>query len=77
MGVRYGVKAKMKYYSCMVDLYGKSGELEKAEKLVIDILFKPNVGAWSASLTACGLYSCYELANGLENLASVIVQLFT
>ncbi|KAJ0513864.1 putative tetratricopeptide-like helical domain superfamily [Helianthus annuus] len=69
MGVRYGVKAEMKHYSCMVDLYGKSGELEKAEKLVKDMPFEPDVGVWGALLSACGLHSRYELANGLENLA--------
>ncbi|MFS7978751.1 putative tetratricopeptide-like helical domain superfamily [Helianthus anomalus] len=69
MGVRYGVKAEMKHYSCLVDLYGKSGELEKAEKLVKDMPFEPDVGVWGALLSACGLHSRYELANGLENLA--------
>ncbi|KAI3803913.1 hypothetical protein L1987_32078 [Smallanthus sonchifolius] len=69
MGVRYGIKAEMKHYSCMVDLYGKSGELEKAERLVKEMPFEPDVGVWGALLTACGLHSCYELANALENLA--------
>ncbi|KAK1417724.1 hypothetical protein QVD17_26858 [Tagetes erecta] len=69
MGMRYGIKAEMKHYSCMVDLYGKSGEIEKAEKLVKEMPFEPDVGVWGALLTACGLHSCYEVANGVENLA--------
>ncbi|KAK9070929.1 hypothetical protein SSX86_009497 [Deinandra increscens subsp. villosa] len=66
---RYGIKAEMKHYSCMVDLYGKSGEIEKAERLVKEMPFEPDVGVWGALITACGLHSCYELADGLENLA--------
>ncbi|GKA78234.1 pentatricopeptide repeat-containing protein [Tanacetum coccineum] len=69
MGARYGIKAEMKHYSCMVDLYGKSGEVEKAEKLVRDMPFEPDVGVWGALLAACGLNSSYELANGIEDLA--------
>ncbi|KAL8234483.1 hypothetical protein R6Q59_020583 [Mikania micrantha] len=69
MGERYGIKPEMKHYSCMVDLYGKSGELEKAEKLVKEMPFEPDVGVWGALLSACGLHSCYEPANALENLA--------
>nr|GEY74015.1 pentatricopeptide repeat-containing protein At4g02750-like [Tanacetum cinerariifolium] len=69
MGARYGIKAEMKHYSCMVDLYGKSCEVEKAEKLVRDMPFVPDVGVWGALLAACGLHSCYELANGIEDLA--------
>ncbi|XP_076956152.1 putative pentatricopeptide repeat-containing protein At1g56570 [Bidens hawaiensis] len=68
MGI-YGVKAEMKHYSCMVDLYGKSGELEKAEKLVKEMPFEPDVGVWGALVSACGLHSHYELTHVLENLA--------
>nr|XP_043625418.1 pentatricopeptide repeat-containing protein At4g02750-like [Erigeron canadensis] len=69
MRARYGIEPEMKHYNCMVDLYGKSGELEKAEKLVKEMPFEPDVGVWGALLAACGLHSCYELVNGLEDLA--------
>ncbi|XP_071717362.1 pentatricopeptide repeat-containing protein At2g21090-like [Rutidosis leptorrhynchoides] len=69
METRYGIKPEMKHYACMVDLYGKSGEIEKAEKLVKEMPFEPDVGVWGALLAACGLHSYYELANGLESLA--------
>ncbi|KAI3668311.1 hypothetical protein L6452_43388 [Arctium lappa] len=73
MGVTYGIQAAMKHYTCMVDLYGKAGALDKAEKLVKEMPFEPDAGVWGALLAACGLHSCYELgefaANGLDNLA--------
>ncbi|KAJ9543184.1 hypothetical protein OSB04_022891 [Centaurea solstitialis] len=73
MGVRYGIQAAMKHYTCMVDLYGKAGAVDKAERLVKEMPFEPDVGVWGALLAACGLHSCYEVgefaANGIEKLA--------
>ncbi|MCD9638533.1 hypothetical protein HAX54_022540 [Datura stramonium] len=68
----YGLKAEMEHYACMVDLYGRAGQLEKAEKLIKGMPFKPDVVVWGAFLGACGLHSCLELgefaANGLYTL---------
>ncbi|CAH1426341.1 unnamed protein product [Lactuca virosa] len=65
---RYGIEAEMKHYTCMVDLYGKAGEVDKAVRLVKEMPFEPDVGVWGALLAGCGLHSCYEVVNGLENL---------
>ncbi|KAI3788802.1 hypothetical protein L2E82_01580 [Cichorium intybus] len=65
---RYGIKPEMKHYTCMVDLYGKAGEVDKAVRLVKEMPFEPDAGVWGALLAGCGLHSCYEVANGLENL---------
>ncbi|XP_059295704.1 pentatricopeptide repeat-containing protein At4g02750-like [Lycium ferocissimum] len=68
----YGLKAEMEHYACMVDLYGKAGQLEKAEKLIEGMPFKPDVVVWGALLGACGMHSCIELgeiaANGIYTL---------
>lgn len=61
MGAEYGMKAEMEHYACMVDLYGRAGELEKAEKLIKGMPFEPDVVVWGALLGACGLHSCAEL----------------
>ncbi|CAN4113607.1 unnamed protein product [Withania somnifera] len=68
----YGLKAQMEHYACMVDLYGRAGQLEKAEKLIDGMPFKPDVVVWGALLGACGMHSCLELgeiaANGIYTL---------
>ncbi|PWA77992.1 tetratricopeptide-like helical domain-containing protein [Artemisia annua] len=46
---------------------GKSGETDKAKKLVKKKPLEPDDGVWGSLLAACGLHSCYEIANGLEN----------
>nr|AYM00979.1 pentatricopeptide repeat protein [Salvia miltiorrhiza] len=61
MQAKYGLEAEMEHYSCMVDLYGRAGELEKAEELIKRMPFEPDVVVWGALLGACGLHSCLEL----------------
>ncbi|KAL6515902.1 hypothetical protein OROGR_019207 [Orobanche gracilis] len=61
MQAKYGIRAEMEHYSCMVDLYGRSGQLEKAEELIKVMPFEPDVIVWVALLGACGLHSCLEL----------------
>lgn len=61
MEVEFGVQAEMEHYSCMVDLYGKAGQLEKAEEVIKTMPFEPDVVVWGALLGACGIHSCLEL----------------
>ncbi|KAK6118127.1 hypothetical protein DH2020_048111 [Rehmannia glutinosa] len=72
MQAKYGVQAQMEHYSCMVDLYGRAGQLEKAEELIKAMPFEPDVVVWGALLGACGVHSCLELgetaATGLRKL---------
>ncbi|KAF9611868.1 hypothetical protein IFM89_036512 [Coptis chinensis] len=60
MGRIYGIKAEKEHYACMVDLYGRVGELEKAEKLIKSMPFEPDVVVWGALLGASGLHSNLE-----------------
>lgn len=72
MQSKFGITAEMEHYSCMVDLYGRAGEVKKAEKLIEGMPFEPDVVVWGALLGACGLHSCLELgetaANGIRKL---------
>ncbi|KAL8527176.1 hypothetical protein ACS0TY_005159 [Phlomoides rotata] len=61
MQAKYGIEAEMEHYSCMVDLYGRAGELEKAKELIKAMPFEPDVVVWGALLGACGLHSSVEL----------------
>ncbi|XP_059659262.1 pentatricopeptide repeat-containing protein At4g02750-like [Cornus florida] len=72
MGTKYGIEAGMEHYACMVDLYGRAGQLEKAEKLIKGMPFEPDVVVWGALLGACVLHSSLEIgefaAEGIYNL---------
>ncbi|OAY48883.1 pentatricopeptide repeat-containing protein At4g16835, mitochondrial [Manihot esculenta] len=72
MGTEYGIKAGVEHYTCMVDLYGRAGQLDKAEKLIKGMPFEPDVIVWGALLGACGIHSSMELgefaARGIQKL---------
>ncbi|KAL9671150.1 hypothetical protein QQ045_008716 [Rhodiola kirilowii] len=72
MIAQHGTEIGMQHYACMVDLYGKAGQLEKAIELIQGMPFKPDLVVWGALLAACGLHSSLELgqtaAQGLSNL---------
>ncbi|KAI7982576.1 Long chain acyl-CoA synthetase 1 [Camellia lanceoleosa] len=61
MTTKYGIKAGMEHYACMVDLYGRAGFLETAVKLIEGMPFKLDVVVWGALLAACSLHSSLEL----------------
>ncbi|KAJ1258723.1 hypothetical protein BS78_10G097600 [Paspalum vaginatum] len=53
---RYGVEPKMEHYGCMVDLYGRAGQLDEAKKLIDDMPMEPDVGVLGALLGACRIH---------------------
>ncbi|XP_015891730.3 pentatricopeptide repeat-containing protein At2g13600-like [Ziziphus jujuba] len=69
---KYGILAGLEHYACMVDLYGRAGQLEKAYKLIKVMPFEPDVVVWGALLGACCMYSSLELgdyaAQGIKKL---------
>ncbi|KAF8392702.1 hypothetical protein HHK36_023051 [Tetracentron sinense] len=61
METEFGIQAGMEHYACMVDLFGRAGQLEKAENLIKGMPFEPDLVVWGALLGACGLHSSLEL----------------
>ncbi|KAL0441106.1 UNVERIFIED_CONTAM: Pentatricopeptide repeat-containing protein, mitochondrial [Sesamum radiatum] len=53
MVVDYGLRPSLQHYTCLVDLYSRSGHLEEAEKVLYSMPFKPDEAAWAALLSAC------------------------
>lgn len=49
----YGIKPQMEHYSCMVDLYARSGLLEKAEGMLNESSSPPTSMMWAALVGAC------------------------
>ncbi|KAI5062775.1 hypothetical protein GOP47_0023314 [Adiantum capillus-veneris] len=53
MSPKFGVEPNSECYTCMIDLLGRSGHLERAVKLVHEMKFCDNAAIWNALLGAC------------------------
>lgn len=53
MVVDHGLRPSLQHYTCLVDLYSRSGFLEEAENILNSMPFKPDEAAWAALLSAC------------------------
>ncbi|KAI3695369.1 hypothetical protein L1987_78365 [Smallanthus sonchifolius] len=49
----YGLNPKMEHFSCMVDILGRAGELDKLEDFLNKMLMSPSVLIWRTVLGAC------------------------
>ncbi|KAD1826807.1 hypothetical protein R6Q59_006961 [Mikania micrantha] len=68
----YKVKPRLDHYSCMVDLYGRSGCLKDALVLIDSMPMEPNPGVWGALLNGCKVYGDIELG---EEVAGKLITL--
>ncbi|KAG6475159.1 pentatricopeptide repeat-containing protein At4g33990-like [Zingiber officinale] len=57
----YGLEPWVKHYACMVDLLGRSGQLDAAYELIMTMTLKPDSGVWGALLGACRIHGNVEL----------------
>ncbi|KAM6542130.1 hypothetical protein CsatB_006577 [Cannabis sativa] len=57
----YGLKPDLKHYACMVDLLGRSGNLQDAETLVLSMPISPDGGVWGSLLSACIKHHEYDM----------------
>ncbi|CAN7068350.1 unnamed protein product [Brassica rapa subsp. trilocularis] len=48
----HGIEPRLEHYTCMVRLLGRSGQLERAMKLIEGIPYEPSVMIWRAMLSA-------------------------
>lgn len=62
MSDEFGVKPVLEHYSCMVDMLGRAGRLNEAEKLVRDMAVKPDAKIWGGLLNACRIHKNVEMA---------------
>ncbi|XP_015574346.1 pentatricopeptide repeat-containing protein At4g33990 [Ricinus communis] len=61
MQEEYGIKPILKHYGCIVDLYGRAGDLEMAYKFIKDMPIQPDASMWGALVGACRIYGNVEL----------------
>ena len=74
----YSVKPNLKHSNCMVDLLGRSGNLQQAEALVLSMLISPYGGVWGNFFSRCRSkkYSAV-IANGINEHFVEIVSVTT
>ncbi|KAH7420315.1 hypothetical protein KP509_13G001600 [Ceratopteris richardii] len=67
----HGLTATEDHYLCMIDLFGRMGRLDEAEKYLLKIPGKPGIVAWMTLLSASRLHNdlergCYAAEKVLE-----------
>ncbi|XP_031489781.1 putative pentatricopeptide repeat-containing protein At2g01510 [Nymphaea colorata] len=58
----YGIHPRREHYACMVDVLGRIGKLDDAEKLINDMPFEPDEIMLSSILNSCKIHSNPQLA---------------
>ncbi|XP_021863494.1 putative pentatricopeptide repeat-containing protein At3g18840 [Spinacia oleracea] len=62
----YGIQPEADHYACMIDLYGRANQLEKASALMERVPFEPDAVLLGAFLNACRINRNLELAREAE-----------
>lgn len=62
MKEKFGIEPEAEHYSCMIDLLGRAGKLDKAERIIETMPFDPGSIEWAALLGACRKHGNVELA---------------
>lgn len=57
----YGIKPLPEHYSCIVDLLGRAGQLERAYNLIKENVTNADATTWGSLLAACRVYGNVEL----------------
>lgn len=60
------IKLSRDHYTCMVDLLGRAGRLEEAEKLITQVK-NPDVVLWRTLLSACRIHGEVNMARRVAN----------
>ncbi|KAF8403418.1 hypothetical protein HHK36_011521 [Tetracentron sinense] len=68
----YRIVPRLEHYGCMVDLLGRAGKLEEAEKFILKMPVQPNAPIWGALLGACRIHRNAEIG---EKVGKILIQL--
>lgn len=58
-----GLRPRIQHYGCMVDLFGKTGLLREAYKVINTMPFEANVVIWCSFLSSCKLHRQFQMAD--------------
>ncbi|CAL8177762.1 unnamed protein product [Prunus armeniaca] len=70
MTTRHGIQPQIEHYGCMVDLLGRSGQLEEAYSFITKMKMAPDHIMLGALLSACKIHGNLELG---ERVAKILV----
>lgn len=59
----YRIEPGLKHYGCMVDILGRGGRLEEAERFIGNMPLEADAVVWDTLLAACKVHGNHELAN--------------
>ncbi|MED6108963.1 hypothetical protein PIB30_029189 [Stylosanthes scabra] len=68
----YGIEPRVQHFGCVVDLLGRAGHLNEAEKFIESMPMKPNAAVLGALLNACRIHGNVELG---EQLGWILVDM--
>lgn len=68
MRMEFDLRPGLEHYTCMVDLLGRVGQVEEAEKLIMEMEIKPDGALWGALLSACRIHGKTEVAERVLKL---------
>ncbi|KAL6606555.1 hypothetical protein ACP70R_042208 [Stipagrostis hirtigluma subsp. patula] len=60
---KFSITPELGHYTCMVDILGRSGNLEQAFQVISDMTVKPDGRIWGALLASCRTHSNSKLAD--------------
>lgn len=69
---KHKIEPNVKHYGCMVDLLGRAGLLEEAEKLIESMPMAPDIATWGALLGACRKHRKNEMG---EKIGKKLIEL--
>eukprot|EP01018_Ginkgo_biloba_P026224 Gb_06176 [translate_table: standard] len=72
MSQDFHIKPRVEHYACMVDLLGRSGRLDEAEKFIQNMPLEPSSSVWGSLLGACRIHCNIELG---ERVAERVFQI--
>ncbi|CAL5187459.1 unnamed protein product [Lathyrus oleraceus] len=52
----YAINPRIEHYSCMVDLFGRAGLLDKAKEVITGMSCKPTSAMWATLIGACRIH---------------------
>ncbi|KAL0377941.1 UNVERIFIED_CONTAM: Pentatricopeptide repeat-containing protein [Sesamum radiatum] len=72
MTEKFKIEPEAEHYTCMIDLLGRAGKLDEAEKLIKTMPYDPSIMGWASLLRASRTHGNMELA---EKAANQCIQL--
>lgn len=68
----HNIKPMTEHYACVIDMLGRAGRLDKAERFIQEMGLEKDPLAWEALLGACGIHGAIEMG---EKSAEKVMEL--